>query len=286
MRYKILMTGKNNTVIDDIYAHLGDDMDLLTTSTRIDDIMNHIKYCQPDLFCYCIYDEPVDIVKRMLALKRRLGDSIPFFVVGSFDNCADFSREAPNTADVLLTTPMKAQDIGSRFTKYLKEHQRRGMSRTQDEEDALTSLLGGGPLEDGFMTETAATAAAAPSETQKKCILVVDDSVTMLKTINRYLHEDYEVATAPNGKVALKYLEKKKADLILLDYEMPDENGPEVLEKLRKNPATMDIPVVFLTGVTERAKIAQALAQKPQGYLLKPVEQKKLFAMIEKTLGI
>ena len=282
MRYKILMTGKNNTVIDDIYAHLSDDMDLLTTSTRIDDIMNHIKLCQPDLFCYCIYDEPVDTVRRMLALKRRLGETVPFFVVGSFDNCADFSKEAPGTADVLLTTPMKAQDIGSRFEKYLQDHQRRGLNRTQEEEDALASLLGGGLSVEG----TAAESGAAPLEPEKKCILVVDDSVTMLKTINRYLHEDYEVATAPSGKVALKYLEKKKADLILLDYEMPDQNGPEVLEKLRSNPLTMDIPVVFLTGVTEKSKIAQALAHKPQGYLLKPVEQKKLFAMIEKTLGV
>ncbi len=275
MRYKILLAGKNNTVIDDIYAHLSDNMDLLTTSTRIDDIMNHIKFCDPDMFCYCIYDEPVDMVNRMVALKRRVGDTIPFFVVGSHESCSDFTREAPNTADVILTTPIKAQDIGVRFAKYLKENARRGIERTQEEEDVLASLLN--PFGSGSQP--------AKEPARKKTILVVDDSVTMLKTINKQLVGEYEVATAVSGKVALKYLEKKQADLILLDYEMPEESGVQVLEKLRKNPATKDIPVIFLTGVTERSKIAQALAVQPQGYLLKPVEHDKLMETIEKTLG-
>lgn len=279
MRYKILLTGKNNTVIDDIFTHLSDDMDLLTTSTRIDDIMTHIKYCQPDLLCYCIYDESPDIINRMVALKKRLGDSLPLFVVGSHENCADFTQEAPHTADVILTSPMKAQDIGRRFAKYLEENKRRGLNRTQEEQDMLTSILSPQP-------EVAGAAADPAAPPAKKCILVVDDSVTMLKTINRYLHEDYEVATAPSGKVAYKFLEKKKVDMILLDYEMPDENGPAVLEKLRQNPLTANIPVVFLTGVTERSKIAQALTLQPQGYLLKPVEYNKLMAIIQKTLGV
>ena len=107
----------------------------------------------------------------------------------------------------------------------------------------------------------------------------------MLKIIKLHLHEKYDVATAISGKVAFKFLENKTTNLILLDFEMPDENGIAVLEKLRANPATKDIPVIFLTGITDRKKIQEALVMKPQGYLLKPIDRKRLLATIESNIG-
>ena len=93
------------------------------------------------------------------------------------------------------------------------------------------------------------------------------------------------MATAVSGRVALKFLERRTTDLILLDYIMPEENGLSILEKLRAKEATKDIPVIFLTGVTERKKIKEALILKPQGYLLKPVDRDKLLEEIEKLIG-
>ena len=121
--------------------------------------------------------------------------------------------------------------------------------------------------------------------TSRKHILVVDDDFRMLKLIKRYLDDTYDIATAINGKVALKFLETKITNLILLDYEMPEENGPAVLEKLRANPVTSSIPVIFLTGINDRKKIQQVLMLKPQGYLLKPIDHDKLVETIEKTIG-
>ena len=119
-----------------------------------------------------------------------------------------------------------------------------------------------------------------------KKILVVDDEIIMLKNIKQILLEDgYHVATAPSGKVALEYLENKTVDLILLDYEMPDMKGPEVLSKLKENPATKDIPVVFLTGTVDRKKIVTALSLKPNGYLLKPISRKQLSERIKELIG-
>lgn len=66
---------------------------------------------------------------------------------------------------------------------------------------------------------------------------------------------------------------------------MPIINGGEVLKKLRENPATKDIPVVFLTGVSNRSTIQEVLAMKPQGYLLKPIDSEKLFKVIMDVLG-
>lgn len=93
------------------------------------------------------------------------------------------------------------------------------------------------------------------------------------------------MATAINGKVAMKFLETKRTDMVLLDYEMPEENGAAVLRKIRENSKTRNLPVVFLTGITERGKIQEVLALKIQGYLLKPIDMEKVSSTIKGVLG-
>ncbi len=120
---------------------------------------------------------------------------------------------------------------------------------------------------------------------EMKHILVIDDDLMMLRLVKAELKDRYNVATAVSGKVGLKFLERKSTDLIILDYEMPEENGAEVLEKLRANPMTRNIPVVFLTGMNNREKIKQLVAMKPQGYLLKPIKCEQLVATIKQIIG-
>ena len=67
----------------------------------------------------------------------------------------------------------------------------------------------------------------------------------------------------------LKVPEGSKVDLILLDYEMPVVDGPQVLQMLRQDPATKDIPVVFLTGIGTKEAVSRVMALKPDGYILK-----------------
>ncbi len=132
-----------------------------------------------------------------------------------------------------------------------------------------------------FASETAKEQESA----KRQHILVVDDDPLMLKMLKEHLHGDYDVATAVSGKIALKFLERKKTNLILLDYEMPGENGLDVLEKVRANSATKDIPVIFLTGVSDSEKIQEALVLRPQSYLLKPINREKLLEAITKIIG-
>ena len=264
MGYKILLTGKNKTVIDDLFAHLNEDIEPLSTSSRWDDIVGHLKYFKPDAFCFCAAHESKDFMHQMVSLKIRLEEKkIPFVLIGSDEDCADFEREAVGTADLVLQKPLRVSTIEESLIKYIDEL--RYQERLRIEEEIRQA-------------EEAAKA-------RRRHILIIDDDSTMLKAIKEQLHEQYDVATAISGKIAMKFLEKKTTDLILLDYEMPTETGPMVLEKLRKNKATKDIPVLFLTGVTERSKITQVLALKPQGYLLKPIEHDKLIMTIEKTLA-
>ena len=82
----------------------------------------------------------------------------------------------------------------------------------------------------------------------------------------------------------MRFLEAKEVSLILLDDEMPEMDGPAVLEELRADPYLTTIPVVFLTGINDVEKIKSALALKPQGYLLKPVEKESLLAKIRELI--
>ena len=87
-----------------------------------------------------------------------------------------------------------------------------------------------------------------------------------------------------NADLIDKFFETKTVDIILLDYEMPGENGPQVFQRLKKMPNAANIPVVFLTGVSDRKKIQEVLSLKPQGYVLKPINMDKLFETIYKLI--
>ncbi len=268
MKYKMLLTGKNNTVINDFFALFNENIEALTTSTRYDDIIAHLKYFEPDAFCYCISNEAQENINMMVTLKRKLEQNkIPLVVIGNEENCNEFERLVPNIADLVLIKSIKASGLQGKIIKYI-EKQRFQERQAQEEEQQR------------IMEEVRLMQEQLEKE-QRKHILVIDDSSEMLKMIKEQLRDAYDVATAISGKIAIKFLEKKKTDLILLDYEMPGENGPEVLEKLRANDATKNIPVIFLTGVKERDKIQQVLAMKPQGYLLKPIEHEKLINTIK-----
>ena len=126
----------------------------------------------------------------------------------------------------------------------------------------------------------------AKAEEYKKRILVVDDSAILLRSVKAMLADQYEVAVATDGKKALERAKYRRPDLILLDYEMPVMNGKETLKELRKDEELKDIPVVFLTSVADRESITPVLQLKPEGYLLKPIDQARMFETIESILGI
>ncbi|MBQ1608184.1 MAG: response regulator [Lachnospiraceae bacterium] len=116
-------------------------------------------------------------------------------------------------------------------------------------------------------------------------VMVIDDDAGTLRNIKSILDGVYVVSVANSGKKALDLLAIEKPDVILLDYEMPMMNGPETMQKIRMKPGFKDTPIIFLTGVNDRSQIAAALALRPAGYLLKPVNQNKLLMTILDALN-
>ena len=119
----------------------------------------------------------------------------------------------------------------------------------------------------------------------KKHILVVDDDVNMLKLLRMFLSDDYQVAIVDSGKQALEYVVRHAPDLILLDYMMPLFDGPHVLEIIRKREETSNVPVLFLTSVTDKEKVIQGLAHNPQGYLIKPISRDELLLRVDEVFN-
>ncbi len=311
MKYKILITGNNKSTIDDVFKYLCDDFELQNCSTRFDDILCHIKYYKPHIFLYCMHNETYETMQRIIALKRDKGHhKVPFAIVASKEACEELRKMSVSVADLELEKPITVSQIADRITNYLE---RNFVNPQNESEEAsayapynkpvtadqalfneLDSLFAAKPIPDASSAPGAQKQVqdldvffkqANASENRRRHILVVDDDFRMLKLIKRYLDDTYDIATAVNGKVALKFLQTKMTDLILLDYEMPEENGPAVLEKLRANPFTSNIPVIFLTGINDSKKIMQVLSLKPQGYLLKPIDREKLVSEIQKVIG-
>ena len=115
----------------------------------------------------------------------------------------------------------------------------------------------------------------------KKKILVVDDSGTMLRNVKGWLEESYQVTLANSGAMAIKYLSTNRPDLVLLDYEMPIVDGKQVLEMIRSEHDFADIPVMMLTNKGDKETIMQVMALKPQGYLLKSMEPSQIITSID-----
>lgn len=264
VKYKLLLVGKNNTVIDDFFTQLQLDFDMLTTSYRYEDMDNHLQYVAPDMMILCLNGEGRDEFSRMTELRRRLNKmEVQLAIIGEKEEVDNFQAATISMADLVITKPITISEIKDQIIDRMK-----AMEEAKAEEERLEKER-----------------QANEEKKRRKHILVVDDEPMMLKMIQEQLSDKYDVATAISGKIAFKFLEKKGTDLILMDYQMPTESGAEVMAKIRDNSQYDDIPIVFLTGVTDKEKIKEVLTLKPNGYILKPLDRDKLRSTIEKLIG-
>ncbi len=116
---------------------------------------------------------------------------------------------------------------------------------------------------------------------EKKKILIVDDDETYMELIKAWLEERYEVVMASSGLLAIRWLARNKPDLILLDYEMPITNGPQLLEMLKSEAGTDNIPVMFLTGKQDKGSIMRVLNLNPTDYILKTIDRGSLMEKLD-----
>lgn len=116
---------------------------------------------------------------------------------------------------------------------------------------------------------------------RRRTVLIVDDDITYMRTVYEWLKDDYHVGMANNGVQAISYLARNHVDLVLLDYEMPIANGPQVLQMLKEDSETGQIPVMFLTGHSDRESVLSVVGLAPADYLLKTIDRYTLLRKLE-----
>ena len=105
----------------------------------------------------------------------------------------------------------------------------------------------------------------------KQTVLIVDDTIENIDVLEAILMEDYKLKAATRGKIALKIAEKSQPDIILLDIMMPEMDGYEVCQKLKENPLTSHIPIIFVTAMNEEKDEAKGFNVGAVDYITKPV---------------
>ena len=115
----------------------------------------------------------------------------------------------------------------------------------------------------------------------EKRILLVDDDPTFLKMLQGWLSDRYRITAVKSGMQAITYIAHHTPDLILLDYDMPITPGPQVMEMIRSEISAAEIPIIFLTGKSDRESIMNVMRLKPQGYLLKTMSKEAIVEAID-----
>ena len=126
---------------------------------------------------------------------------------------------------------------------------------------------------------------ASPRNAQAGALLVVDDNRVNRLLLGRALEQlGHSVAFAENGREALESLRQRPVDLVLLDIEMPEMDGYQVLAALAADPRLRDVPVVMMSSVEEVDSVARCIEMGAEDYLFKPVNPVLLRARVGASL--
>ncbi|SUX56219.1 response regulator [Chromobacterium vaccinii] len=118
-------------------------------------------------------------------------------------------------------------------------------------------------------------------------ILVVDDTMTALMMLVALLStQGYQVSSAQSGAEALDLAQKHPPDLILLDFSMPDMDGLAVCRELKQSPRTRDIPILFLSSVSDSQTKVDGFAAGAVDFIIKPFERSELLARVNTHLDL
>lgn len=121
---------------------------------------------------------------------------------------------------------------------------------------------------------------------RKPRVLVVDDSISIRKYVQRFLDRTgYEVEVASDGAAALDVMGRSKFDVVISDLEMPVMHGYDLMAEMKRTPVLKDIPIIVLTSRAGEKHRQKALEMGAQDYLVKPFEEQEMLSALKKILG-
>lgn len=118
----------------------------------------------------------------------------------------------------------------------------------------------------------------------KRKIVAVDDSGIILKMLIKVLGESYDLHAFSSGKRALQFLKEKTPDLIILDIDMPEINGYDMLKMIKEREHLKEVPVIFLTSNNDKSHVVKAVAVGAKDYVVKPIDEDILSRKVQALL--
>lgn len=248
---KILFIGKFNLIFQNINNYFDKLFNVQVCIDNLDMVKSILKLTQPDMVVISLVGVNEEVKKIFDEFKYN-HPRIPVICIGTESETEPYTTNINTSQFTTLLRPIDNENILESICKILNV-----------------------TYKDNQIIEN----------TKKKCVLVVDDSGIQLRALNDMLKGTYDVRLANSGMQALTSIGKQKPDVIILDYEMPLCDGKMTLEMIRELDEAKDIPVIFLTGVSDKDHIAAVLKLKPAGYLLKPANTKVIYETLERILG-
>ncbi len=267
-KLKILLTGQNRRIAVNISDHLAQDKGYKTTlcAASEETLARKAMVVSPHVVIICLGNENSKTSRDYdVLLDVKNEDWVSTIIVADKEDYKIFKENTGLKHLYFISRPVSMETL---YDKLSEIETRLEMERAKDE----------APHEESFEEDD--------DDGKKKHILVVDDDKEQLRQIKEHLSDFYDVRAVRSGPAALKFLENHRVDLILLDYMMPEMDGPAVFKEIRESGEYPWIPVIFLTGVTEKKKVIKTLVElKPQGYIVKPAKKSALVSKIIDVIG-
>ena len=271
-KFRVLLTGKNQRISVNIADHLEKEKNYKTTLSPSEGeaLLREVDYLLPHVIIICLGNENSSTSRDYDVLLEYTDPCwLCTIVVADKEDYKVFKDNSRLDNLFFLPRPVSMESLYSK----LEEIELRA-------EKELLSIEETEPESDFDEPDDTLT------QPNRKRILIVDDDPEQLMQIKLHLSAFYEVRAVRSGPAALSYLKEHPVDLILLDYMMPDMDGPSVLKSIRESGDYPWIPVIFLTGMTEKKQVIKTLVDfKPEGYIVKPAKKSDLVAKIIDVLG-
>lgn len=254
---KMLLVGELNEVLRSLSECLSEGFTVQLCSDNAANVKDMIRLLRPSIVVVNVMEIKPEITEIFTTIADKL-TTMPMVIIGTAqiqNELAEQSKALKNK--IILSRPLGATEVLRNCYKLVNKE------ISVDEQIEWNGS----------------------SEKKDKKILVVDDNALVLRNTKTLLESKYQVALANTGMKALEIIKNDKIDLVLLDYAMPGMDGREVFERIISDEEKKNIPVVFLTSVSEKSQIYEVLKNKPYGYILKPPSMEKIMSVIEEALG-
>lgn len=253
---ELLLIGKLSAQTQATHTLLSKYFHVQLCSDSPDIVKTILKMCQPA--CIVINLQDMTKLHSLIFFElRRNYSNIPVFCFGSERELEEMDDNINNIQVQQLRTPLNEVELLEGICHRLKLD---------------TSILSDLESEaDGLF--------------KKQKLLFVDDDPILLRSMKRLLQGKYDVVIASSGAEGIAIIARELPDLIFLDYDMPICDGKQTLQMIRNLEGAENIPVVFLTGISDKEHIEQVLSFRPAGYLLKPADTARLLQVIKNTIG-